>query len=131
MLITVELLLADNPRRSLLTIGEMDISSLPGVEAVTECYTERFATIPPGMWYRYYQGRRWRTRSIPGPAFFCFSAAGGIYRKSDAFWKATVGLFSRRVSPLRKYYATSGYISLKRRRQNDTSGQDESDTILQ
>ncbi|HFJ2162826.1 TPA: hypothetical protein ACGTPM_002971 [Salmonella enterica] len=72
MLITVELLLADNPRRSLLTIGEMDISSLPEVEAVTECYTERFATIPPGMWYRYYQGRRWRTRSIPGPAFFLF-----------------------------------------------------------
>lgn len=69
MLITVELLLADNPRRSLMTIEEMDISSLPGVEAVTECYTERFATIPPGMWYRYYQGQRWRIRSIPGPFF--------------------------------------------------------------
>lgn len=67
ILITVELLLADNPCRSLLTIGEMDISSLPG-GAVTECYTERFATIPPCMWYRYCQERRWRTRSIPGLA---------------------------------------------------------------
>lgn len=72
MLITVELLLADNLRRSLLTIGEMDISSLPGLEAVTKCYTERFATIPPSMWYRYCQGRWWRTRSIPGLDFFLF-----------------------------------------------------------
>ncbi|EAR6709545.1 hypothetical protein EWN99_23020 [Salmonella enterica] len=72
MLITVELLLADNPRRSLLTIGELDISLLPGLEAVIECYTERFATIPPGMWYRQYQGQCWLTRSLPGPAFFLF-----------------------------------------------------------
>lgn len=72
MLITVELLFADNPRRSLLTIGKLDISLLPGLEAVTECYTERFATIPPGMWYRQYQGQRWLTRRLPGPAFFLF-----------------------------------------------------------
>lgn len=72
MLITVELLLADNLRRSLLTLGELDTSLLPGLEAVIACYTERFATIPPGMWYREYQGQRWLTRSLPGLAFFLF-----------------------------------------------------------
>ncbi|EIG1925721.1 hypothetical protein ACFDWB_003789 [Salmonella enterica] len=72
MLITVELLLADNLRRSLLTVGELDISTPPGLEAIIACYTERFATIPPGMWYREYQGQRWLTRSLPGPAFFLF-----------------------------------------------------------
>ncbi|HIB1583245.1 TPA: hypothetical protein ACWV6E_005860, partial [Salmonella enterica subsp. enterica serovar Muenchen] len=70
MLITVELLLTDNLRRSLLTLGALDLSPLPGLEAFIECYTERFATIPPGMWYRQYQGQRWLTRSLPGPAFF-------------------------------------------------------------
>lgn len=72
MLITVELLLADNLRHSLLTLGALDFSPLPGLERVVECYTERFATLPPGMWYRQYQGRRWLTRSLPGPAFFLF-----------------------------------------------------------
>lgn len=72
MLITVELLLTDNLRRSLLTLGEPDLSSLPGLERVIECYTERFATLPPGMWYRQYQGQRWLTRSLPGSAFFLF-----------------------------------------------------------
>ncbi|ENU5441509.1 hypothetical protein ACE3YI_000794 [Salmonella enterica] len=47
MLITVELLMSDNLRRSLLTIGELDISLQPGLQTVIECYTERFATIPP------------------------------------------------------------------------------------
>lgn len=70
MLITVELLLADNLRHSLLTVGELDISTQPRLERVVECYTERFATLPPGMWYRQYQGRRWLTRSLPGPAFY-------------------------------------------------------------
>lgn len=108
MLITVELLLADNPRRSLLTIGALDINLLPGLEAVIECYTERFATIPPGMWYRQYRGQRWLTRSLPGPAFFCSSAAGGIYRKSDTFWKATVSLSMLHASPSGKRAVTYG-----------------------
>lgn len=47
MLITVELLLTDNLRRSLLTLGELDLSPLPGLERVVECYTERFAPFPP------------------------------------------------------------------------------------
>lgn len=47
MLITVELLLADNLRRSLLTVGKLDISTQPRLETVIACYTERFATIPP------------------------------------------------------------------------------------
>ncbi|EAA2982572.1 hypothetical protein DNY73_13550 [Salmonella enterica subsp. diarizonae] len=72
MLITVELLMSDNLRRSLLTIGELDISLQPGLQTVIEFYTERFATIPPGMWYRYYQGQHWLTRSLPGPVFFLF-----------------------------------------------------------
>lgn len=72
MLITVELLLTDNLRRSLLTLGELDLSPLPGLERVIECYTERFATLPPGMWYRQYQGQRCLTRSLPGLAFFLF-----------------------------------------------------------
>lgn len=108
MLITVELLLADNLRRSLLTIGELDISPLPGLEAVTECYAERFATIPSGMWYRQYRGQRWLTRSLPGPAFFCSSAAGGIYRKSGTFWKATVSLSRLHTGPSGKRAATYG-----------------------
>ncbi|EAY8076984.1 hypothetical protein FTZ84_03865 [Salmonella enterica] len=69
MLMTVELLPADNLRRSLLTLGELDLSPLPGLERVIECYTERFHP-SPGMWYRQYQGQRWLTRSLPGPAFF-------------------------------------------------------------
>ncbi|ECI9603633.1 TPA: hypothetical protein ACWV6Y_004731 [Salmonella enterica subsp. enterica serovar Muenchen] len=72
MLITVELLPADNQRRSLLTLGELDTRPLPGLETAIECYTERFATLPPGMWYRQYQGQRWLTRSLPGLAFFMF-----------------------------------------------------------
>lgn len=102
MLITVELLPADNLRRSLLTLGEPDLSPLPGLERVIECYTERFATLPPGMWYRQYQGQRWLTRSLPGPAFFCSFAAGGIYRKSDVFWKAMSGSFLLHGSLSRK-----------------------------
>lgn len=43
---TVELLPADNLRRSLLTLGELDLSPLPGLERVIECYTERFHPFP-------------------------------------------------------------------------------------
>lgn len=41
MLITVELLLADNLRHSLLTLGALDFSLLPGLERVVECYCQR------------------------------------------------------------------------------------------
>ncbi|EAA4684163.1 hypothetical protein DQD18_15180 [Salmonella enterica subsp. enterica serovar Oranienburg] len=72
MLITVELLLSDNLRRSLLTVGELDAGTLPGLEAMIGRYAGKYATIPPGMWYRRWQGRRWLTRSVPGPEFFLF-----------------------------------------------------------
>lgn len=85
MLITVELLLADNLRHSLLTLGALDLSPLPGLERVVECYTERFATLPPGMWYRQYQGQRWLTRSLPGPAFFYVPQPLAEYTGSQMF----------------------------------------------
>lgn len=114
MLITVELLLADNLRRSLLTLGELDLSPLPGLERVIECYTEKIC----------HHSSRNVVQALSGPAladpqpagagfFFCSFAAGGIYRKSDVFWKTMSGSFLLHGSLSRKRAVMYGYISLK------------------
>lgn len=40
--------------------------------------------------------------------FFCFSVAGRTYRKSDAFWGATVSLYLPHTSPSGRPTATYG-----------------------
>lgn len=84
MLITVELLLADNLRRSLLTIGELDISPLPGLEAVTECYAERFATIPPRDVVQAVSGAALADPQSAGPGFFSVPQPLAEYTGSQA-----------------------------------------------
>lgn len=113
MLITVELLLADNLRHSLLTVGELDISTQPRLERVVECYTERFATLPPGMWYRQYQGRRWLTRSLPGPAFFMFLSRWRNIPEVRCFLESHERFVFASRQSVRKRAVMYGYISLK------------------
>ncbi|HAT1685226.1 TPA: hypothetical protein I8Y21_006064 [Klebsiella oxytoca] len=75
MLITAELLLRDNLRASILTVGELYTDTLPELDNATGHYADRFATFPPGMWVRRYQGAQWLTRSVPGPGFILFLRA--------------------------------------------------------
>lgn len=100
--------MSDNLRRSLLTIGQPDISLQPGLQTATECYTERFATIPPGMWYRYYQGQHWLTRSLLGPAFFLFLSRWQNVPEVGCFLGATVSLYLPHTSPSGRPTATYG-----------------------
>ncbi|HIB1549530.1 TPA: hypothetical protein ACWV58_000661 [Salmonella enterica subsp. enterica serovar Muenchen] len=74
MLITLELLLCDDLRRSLFTLGSMTVEQKPALESAISDYAGLYATTPPGVWVRSYKGRNWLTQSAPGLPFFAFLA---------------------------------------------------------
>ncbi|EKO1096406.1 hypothetical protein ACOIPX_002366 [Salmonella enterica] len=72
MLITLELLLRDDLRRSLFTLGSMTVEQKPALESAISDYAGLYATTPPGVWVRSYKGRNWLTQSVPALPFFDF-----------------------------------------------------------
>ncbi|HDP0317341.1 TPA: hypothetical protein P5S08_002470 [Salmonella enterica subsp. enterica serovar Concord] len=56
MLITVELLMRDNMCHSILTVGELLMDELPAQEPVVVHYTDKYATMPPGLQVRKHRG---------------------------------------------------------------------------
>ncbi|HFE7519783.1 TPA: hypothetical protein ACGAD2_000240 [Salmonella enterica subsp. enterica serovar Newport] len=72
MLITLEYLFCTDLRRSLATVGEVNIEKNPALESAIADYLEQNATTPPGVWVRPYKGRNWLTQSVPGLPFFAF-----------------------------------------------------------
>lgn len=72
MLITLELLLCDDLRRSLFTVGSMTVERKPALENAISDYAGLYATTPPGVWVRPYKGRNWLTQSVPALPFFDF-----------------------------------------------------------
>ncbi|ECD7244677.1 hypothetical protein LVO39_002593 [Salmonella enterica] len=72
MLITPELLLCDDLRGSLFTVGSMTVERKPALESVVSDYAGLYATTPPGVWVRPYKGRNWLTQSVPVLPFFDF-----------------------------------------------------------
>ncbi|EGX3499182.1 TPA: hypothetical protein ACF67X_004322 [Salmonella enterica] len=72
MLITLELLLCSDLRRSLLTLGCMTVEQKPALERAISDYTDLYATTPPGVWVRDYKSRSYLTQSVPALPFFQF-----------------------------------------------------------
>lgn len=74
MLITLELLLCTDLRRSMLTVGELQIGYGPELMKAIHDFAEQQATTPPGVWVRSYKSRNYLTQSAPGLPFFTFLA---------------------------------------------------------
>ncbi|EIU8531019.1 hypothetical protein L6315_004579 [Salmonella enterica subsp. enterica serovar Oranienburg] len=72
MLITLELLLCDDLRRSLSTVGSVEVEHKPAFESAVSDYARLYATTPPGVWLRSYHGCNWLTQSVPALPFFDF-----------------------------------------------------------
>ncbi|EJM2518106.1 hypothetical protein NN677_001438 [Salmonella enterica] len=87
MLITLELLFCTDLRRSLATVGEVNIEKNPALESAIADYLEQNATTPPGVWVRSYKGRNWLTQIVPGLPFFAFLADW----RSVPWWREQTG----------------------------------------
>ncbi|EHG4046304.1 hypothetical protein J4486_004874 [Salmonella enterica] len=85
MLITLELLFCTDLRRSLATVGELNIERSPALESAISDYAGLYATTPPGVWVRSYKGRNWLTQSVPALPFFAFLADWRLYSPQRRF----------------------------------------------
>lgn len=72
MLLTLELMLFTNPKKTLLTLGELNISYGPELIEAIDKYVAQHATTPPGLWVRLYKGQHYLTQSVPALSFFNF-----------------------------------------------------------
>jgi len=72
MLLTLELMLTHDPKRSLLTVGELNIGYGPELIEAIDGYVGKHAMTPPGVWMRKYNGLHYLTQSVPALPFFNF-----------------------------------------------------------
>ncbi|STV29985.1 hypothetical protein [Klebsiella pneumoniae] len=72
MLLTLELMLCTDLKRSLATLGELHIGYGPELIEAIGNYVEKNATTPPGLWVRDYKGQQYLTQSVPALPFFMF-----------------------------------------------------------
>ncbi|HFW4211704.1 TPA: hypothetical protein ACIBOM_004843 [Salmonella enterica subsp. enterica serovar Reading] len=98
MLITLELLLCDDLRHSMMTLGDLLIEQKPALENAVSDYAGLYATTPPGVWVRSYQGRNWLTQSVPALPFFDFLAGWRHVQDVHLFLDANFRYVSARMS---------------------------------
>ncbi|HDL6748392.1 TPA: hypothetical protein PXJ82_004123 [Yersinia enterocolitica] len=72
MLLTLELILLQDPKRTLCTVGEVNISYGPELKEAINGYLMQNASTPPGIWTREYKGQQYITQSVPSLPFFLF-----------------------------------------------------------
>ncbi|STV21901.1 Uncharacterised protein [Klebsiella pneumoniae subsp. ozaenae] len=68
MLLTLELMLCTDLKRSLATLGELHIGYGPELIEAIGNYVEKNATTPPGLWVRDYKGQQYLTQECSGAA---------------------------------------------------------------
>ncbi|EBW6364099.1 hypothetical protein DPU24_25580 [Salmonella enterica subsp. enterica serovar Oranienburg] len=91
MLITLELLLCDDLRHSMMTLGDLLIEQKPALENAVSDYAGLYATTPPGVWVRSYQ-------SVPALPFFDFLAGWRHVQDVHLFLDANFRYVSARMS---------------------------------
>ncbi|CAI0786521.1 hypothetical protein [Serratia entomophila] len=77
MLLTLELMFSHEPKRSLLTVGELNIGYGPELIEAIDAYVGKNAETPPGVWMRKYKGLHYLTQSVPALPFFTFLRSWG------------------------------------------------------
>lgn len=72
MLLTLEMVLSHDLKRTMLTLDELNITYGPELIEAINNYTTKRALTPPGLWTRKYKSQHYLTQSVEALPFFMF-----------------------------------------------------------